>query len=357
MHQEVPEVPWSIFVCRFERTNDSFELCTTLGNGSTLGMTTVSEQLKKLSPEVGQPLAAINGDFYTKDEPYEGDPRDLQIRFGELVSGPTGHSCFWIDGHGQPQMTNVHSRFQITLPSGVSLPFELNAPRAKDEVVLYTQVIGASTRTSGGVELILEAADKTWLPLQVGKSYQAKVRTVKNSGDTPMAPGTLVLSVGPKLQDRFKSITTGSVLKIATETIPQISGSPVAIGGGPSLVREGKAMEWGGIQPRHPRTALGWSKDHFYLVEVDGRSADSAGMTLPEIAEYMVKLGCQYAMNLDGGGSATMWVMGSVMNSPSEGQERPSANALVLLKKGKKISNETDVHVSSSNGNGETHSK
>ena len=79
-------------------------------------------------------------------------------------------------------------------------------------------------------------------------------------------------------------------------------------------------------------------------------------MTLPEIAEYMVKLGCLYAMNLDGGGSATMWVMGSVMNSPSEGQERPSANALVLLKKGKKIPNETDVHVSS-NGNGETHSK
>jgi exopolysaccharide biosynthesis protein len=46
-----------------------------------------------------------------------------------------------------------------------------------------------------------------------------------------------------------------------------------------------------------------------------------------------VKLGCEEAMNFDGGGSATFWVLGNVMNSPSEGQERPSANALVLVQK------------------------
>jgi len=38
-------------------------------------------------------------------------------------------------------------------------------------------------------------------------------------------------------------------------------------------------------------------------------------------------------MNLDGGGSATLWALGAVRNSPSEGDERPSANALVLVKK------------------------
>jgi exopolysaccharide biosynthesis protein len=48
----------------------------------------------------------------------------------------------------------------------------------------------------------------------------------------------------------------------------------------------------------------------------------------------MVKLGCENAINLDGGGSATLWVSGNVMNSPSEGQERPGANALVVLQKG-----------------------
>jgi exopolysaccharide biosynthesis protein len=85
---------------------------------------------------------------------------------------------------------------------------------------------------------------------------------------------------------------------------------------------------------RHPRTALGWNKDYLFMVEVDGRQSNlSVGMTFPELAAYLVKLGCVQAMNLDGGGSATLWALGAVRNSPSEGDERPSANALVLVKK------------------------
>src|SRR5436190_11047199 len=121
-HEEVPDVPWSIFVCKVERTNDSFELTTTLGNGTSFGMASVSEQVKKLPADAGQPIAAINGDFFLREEQYEGDPRDLQIRFGELISGPSGHSCFWTDGRGEPQMTNVTSRFKVVLPDGNTLP-------------------------------------------------------------------------------------------------------------------------------------------------------------------------------------------------------------------------------------------
>ena len=99
------------------------------------------------------------------------------------------------------------------------------------------------------------------------------------------------------------------------------------------MVRDGKAMTWSGLRMRHPRTAVGWDKHHLYLVEVDGRQSDlSVGMTFPELAAYMAKLGCEQAMNLDGGGSATLWVFGQVMNSPSEGRERPGANALVVLR-------------------------
>ena len=80
--------------------------------------------------------------------------------------------------------------------------------------------------------------------------------------------------------------------------------------------------------------AIGWSKEHIFMVEVDGRQGQlSVGMTLAELAAYMIKLGCQQAVNLDGGGSATLWVCGNVMNSPSEGQERPGANSLVLVRK------------------------
>ena len=87
------------------------------------------------------------------------------------------------------------------------------------------------------------------------------------------------------------------------------------------------------VHVRHPRTALGWNREALFLVVVDGRQIDvSVGMTFPELADYMLKLGCDEAMNLDGGGSTTLWYFGSVKNSPSEGQERPAANALVVLK-------------------------
>jgi exopolysaccharide biosynthesis protein len=82
-----------------------------------------------------------------------------------------------------------------------------------------------------------------------------------------------------------------------------------------------------------PRTALGWNKKYFFLVEVDGRQLDvSLGMTFTQLAKYMLDLGCEQAMNLDGGGSATLWAFGAVKNSPSEGQERPAPNALVVVK-------------------------
>jgi len=59
-------------------------------------------------------------------------------------------------------------------------------------------------------------------------------------------------------------------------------------------------------------------------------------MTTQELSDYMISLGCDSAMSLDGGGSATCWVYGQVMNRPSEGFERPMANALVLVQKEKK---------------------
>ncbi len=66
---------------------------------------------------------------------------------------------------------------------------------------------------------------------------------------------------------------------------------------------------------------------------MDGRQLDvSLGMTFTQLAKYMRDLGCEQAMNLDGGGSATLWAFGAVKNSPSEGQERAAPNALVVVK-------------------------
>ena len=71
----------------------------------------------------------------------------------------------------------------------------------------------------------------------------------------------------------------------------------------------------------------------YFWVEVDGRQKESIGMTLNELAGFMVELGCEDAMNLDGGGSATIWFDGSVRNKPCDGSERPVANSLALVRK------------------------
>jgi large repetitive protein len=330
------DIPLSIHVVRVDLAHPDFEFCTTLGKGKTLGMAVVSEQIKEMPAECGQPLAAINGDFYEKSEKYLGRPRDVQVHRGEVISSPAGHTAFWMDKEGTPHMTNVYSRFRVAWPDGKTMPIGLNQLREDDAVVLYTAVTGSSTRTTGGTELILEqSTNGPWLPLQIGQVYSARVRESRASGDAPITPVTMVLSIGPSLATRVPAVRPGTVLNITTETVPDLSGACVAIGGGPALVQDGKPLQWPGfIHLRHPRTALGWNKDHFFLVEVDGRQSNlSVGMTFPELASYLVKLGCSQAMNLDGGGSATFWALGAVRSSPSEGDERPSANALVLVKK------------------------
>jgi hypothetical protein len=262
----------------------------------------------------------------------------LQIAQGQLISAPSPtRVCIWIDPAGAPHLTNVISQFQVTWTNGATTPFGLNEERASDAAVLYTAAVGESTRASGGLELVLERqGDSPWMPLQIGQSYNARVREVRNGGNSPLSPDRPVLSIGPALAPHLPTLSTGAGLRLSTGTIPDLTGSKTAMGGGPTLVREGKAVQVTDTQGRHPRTAVGWNKDFIFLVEVDGRQKNlSVGMTMPELAAYMVKLGCEQAMNLDGGGSATLWVFGNVMNSPSEGRERPAVNALVLVQKNK----------------------
>ena len=76
-------------------------------------------------------------------------------------------------------------------------------------------------------------------------------------------------------------------------------------------------------ETRNPRTAIGFISDlHYVIVVADGRSEESTGITISELAEYMLNLKCEKAYNLDGGSSSTMYFNGKVINKPSSGFER-----------------------------------
>ena len=345
----VAEVPWSIHVIRVERRNLQFEVHSAHSGGTGLGLSTLADQIKSVNSRLKTPVAAVNGDFYQRDGAYAGDPRGLQIVDGELVSAPAGSAVFWIDALGRPNATNVLSLFQVTWPNGKTGSFGLNEDRHPDRAGLYTSAAGSSTHTTGGRELVLERElNSPWLPLRIGRVYQARVREIHESGSTQLAPGIMVLSIGPALMPGVPMVATGAVLTLSTGSSPSLRGAKTAIGGGPVLVRGGKRLkiiepatesyEFSTMTERHPRTAIGWNRNYLFLIEVDGRQKNlSVGMTLDELSACLLKLGCEEAMNLDGGGSATLWYNGKVQNSPCDGQERAIANSVIVVRKNSKL--------------------
>ena len=99
-------------------------------------------------------------------------------------------------------------------------------------------------------------------------------------------------------------------------------GCPDVLEAGPMLVRGGAVVDHGDRQRtiRHPRTALGVRDDGALVVlTADGRTATAVGLSLEELGHLMRALGCRDAINLDGGGSSTLWSLaGGIANHPCD---------------------------------------
>lgn len=118
----------------------------------------------------------------------------------------------------------------------------------------------------------------------------------------------------------------------------EIDDAHNAVGGFGRLLEDGKNVAADG--PRHPRTAVGISKDgrYMYLLVIDGRQGGySVGATTSETAKWLLRLGAWTGLNLDGGGSTTMVIEGDdgeprMINRPIHnnlpGVERVNANHL-----------------------------
>lgn len=102
----------------------------------------------------------------------------------------------------------------------------------------------------------------------------------------------------------------------------------------PVLLQSGTKVKLPGAwaNTKHPRTILGrYANDDLLLIVIDGRQAYwSKGVTLERVQDKLQELGVQDAYNLDGGGSSTIYFNGHVLNKPSDGNERPVANAIII---------------------------
>ncbi len=213
----------------------------------------------------------------------------------------------------------------------VNLPF-LAAAREKTSSMIPAQfpdsiagINGTYFNTSGGGHLTYLRIDGTVIP----------------PGGALFSPwgyeGALALDASDKAS--MEQMPTGGWVNN--------TGHPDILACGPLLIIEGVIPSeyltsiGAHCTSRHPRSAVGITTGyHLILLTADGRTEMADGMTCEELAQVMKQLGCPDAMNLDGGGSTTLWgageLYGGVLNYPSDngeydhGGERACSNAIAI---------------------------
>lgn len=250
-------------------------------------------------------LAGVNGGYFD----WAGKPLGLVVVDGELLSDSIyGRTAFAVTKTGLPLIGAIESEAWIETPAGERIPLDgVNRPRLAGEAVAYTSRYGR-------------------LPQPTGERIT-------------LADGSVVEfeALEPDVREGLERAVLRFSLHLDRE---ERSDLQWAIGGGPRLLRGGRVEITGReerflpdvLNGRAPRTAVGITAEgEVLLVVADGRrERESVGLTLQELAEWMLELGAVEAMNLDGGGSSTMVVDGMLLNKPSDGKERPVASALLV---------------------------
>jgi len=314
--------------------------------------------------------AAVNAGFFVLDPKAgaPGDPAGVGVYDGRLLSEPTaGRPALVIDDLARGTSV-VRFRWQGEV-RGQGRVFPLDGlnrvpglirncggtaddlPTARplhdvtctdaDELVAFDATYGAATPAGPGAEAVLDRQGVvTQLRTPRGGSVPAGGRTVQATGD--QVAGLLAAArVGHRLDVRA-ALTDDRGRRVA------LSPRTTIVNGGPELVRDGRlwgtpemdgmapadnpSFYYGWVHKRNPRTIAGVDAQHrTVLITADGRSTESLGLGIAEAAAVAKSLGLRDAINLDGGGSTTMIVDGTVINSPSDATgERPVGDALLI---------------------------
>jgi hypothetical protein len=331
------KTPRIVHALRFSRGAAGLDLRPELARGAVFGGEDDSKGRAPLSSiaEVHSALAAVNADFF----PWTGDPLGAMVRDGELVSRPfKGRSAFaW--GAEFAGAVKLDWAAEIDGPGVGPVRIQgLNEECGPDQAVLNTTWAGAAVASRESLHIVLEWPE----PLAPVASQTAKVVTVvESAARVPVGRSQAVVTASGRPAERLKALRKGDLVKVSVQTtgVDWTKVSSV-VAGGPLLVVGGQAVDESrneGFGPefadrRHPRTAIGATPDgDIWLVVIEGRQTMSAGATIRETAEIMRRLGCSSAINLDGGGSSQIMVRGMTVNRPSDGSERPIANAVLVL--------------------------
>jgi hypothetical protein len=243
-----------------------------------------------------------------------------QVFIGDCVYHQQSKQTLRVDGTGETILING-----------------INTSRKSNQLIIFTPQFGLSTSNdSGGVDVVVQLTR----PLLILPSSQnpdvAVVGTVKeirdHAGSTLLPFDSIVLSASGTQRDLLlDTLEVGSIVRINQEisSLQKDCETQNPLPWGKAYTSIGAALHLlnnGSINPpsedttRAPRTAVAYGDRFIYLIVVDGRQPDrSIGMTFQELGIFIRDtLGAQNAVAQDGGGSSTMVVNGSVVNTPSD---------------------------------------
>jgi hypothetical protein len=213
----------------------------------------------------------------------------------------------------------------------------VDTTRQRGKLMLFTPAYHQHTDTPPtGLEWVVEGRPLrvTSGPLSTGKTPIPRGGYVLSFGGTTAPPPLAGLAAGTRVElDTKYTALDGSA--------DDWKKADAIVGGAGLLIYDGRFnSDWkteqlatAFVETRHPRTLIGTHADGaIWLITVDGRQPKlSAGMSLYELRALAHRLGLRYALNLDGGGSTTMWVDGTIVNSPSDAAgPRKVSDALVV---------------------------
>ena len=341
-----PEGPVSIWMLRLDPAK--VDLQAALSNDEIMGVESVAGIAER-----HQPIAAINAGFFLPN----GDPAGVMAIDGRLVSDTRRQRGAIGISRDKTGVKLVFAR----LRAAASLVLQNTSPnydgqamttiaidgidttRLRGQLMLYTPSYHADTDTAkGGLEWVIDR--------QRGRLISGPHR----DGKTRIPARGFVLSFGgEQVPEPLQLLGRGTRVRLDVSYEPD-EGEPKSwllaqdiVGGAGLLIRDGRDIEdWsierfnqGFAENRHPRTMIGTAADStIWLVTVDGRQPEqSVGMTLVELRALAHRVGLVNALNLDGGGSTTMWVQGQVVNRPSDptGPRKVSDDLLVHRVTGK----------------------
>ncbi len=330
--------PWSIFVLKINLQAPGITLKAAKANKNLFSLATTFA-IAEFNHSPKEPvLAAINADFFHSS----GMPTGGMASDGIVLKPPIHHSVFGLTADEKPFIDIISLNSWLEHDSTHIRIDGYNTPRPEEQTIIYNSFFGRSTRTnSWGNELYFRYLDQ---PRYLNDTNRVVLQSIQlGEGDAPISSGGFILSShGIRAQTIAGEVSVSDTLDYITAVSPENRKIAFFVSGLPRIVRDGHVSVEDAegpnkhVEPRHPRSAVGYdqSGEWIYFVVVDGRQPGySVGMSLEELAAFLVKIGVYQALNLDGGGSSALIVQHTVVNRPSDSTgERAVCNALLVIR-------------------------